>query len=102
MGHRPGRHGTMHTHPNYRTVAHNMPEDFPRCLFEVPSSFPHANAWNHAQLDTKGATITTWAHKLKENVRVVHWGIERVVHLQHPQLRHKGNLHPHPRPPRIP
>ena len=29
----------MHTNPDYRTVAHNMPQDLPRCLCEVPSFF---------------------------------------------------------------
>ena len=51
----------MNTHTNYRTIAHNIP----RCLFEVPSFFLHTNAWNHVQLDSKQATITMWAHKLK-------------------------------------
>ena len=56
----------MNTHSNYHSIAHNMPEDLPRCLFEGPSFFFHANTWNHAQLDSKEAMITTWAHKLKE------------------------------------
>ena len=51
---------STHTHPNYRTVAHNMPKDLPRCLFEVPSFFLHANSWDHVQLESKEPTTTTF------------------------------------------